>query len=92
MMKNSIGFGIGVATVALVAVTIYRKQIGQAAVATAQAVNPVNPNNIFAGGANDALSAVTGKNTTIGGSVFDAGHDTNGNPNLLGRLTDWLIL
>lgn len=41
----------------------------------AEAINPLNPNNIFAEGSNAAASAITGTNTTFGGAIYSSTHN-----------------
>jgi hypothetical protein len=78
MSLSSINVGVGLAAGAALVAILYRRQIAQAATDAAQAINPVNPDNIFAQGANAAVSAVAGKQTTIGGELYDLTHDENG--------------
>lgn len=56
---------------------------GNLLTSAANAVNPLNTNNIFAQGSNMAASAITGTDTTLGGAIYSATHqyylDTNGN-------------
>lgn len=42
----------------------------------AQAVNPLNPNNVFAGAANSAASTLSGQPNTLGGWIYDLTHTT----------------
>lgn len=64
-----VGLGIGAALVAIPLVLI---AWSKAAPAVAQAINPLNPENVFAGGANAIVASVTGDpHATVGASWWE---------------------
>jgi hypothetical protein len=57
--------------VVLVIGYVLKKQAEAAVSTVAQAVNPVNPENIFYTGASSLTSAVTGNQTSLGSQIYD---------------------
>ena len=74
-MFKSAGFGVGVGAVLLLGLWWAARRVaapGGALVSAAQAVNPLNPDNVFSSGADAAVQAMTGDaSQTLGGWVFD---------------------
>lgn len=74
---------IAVGALAIVGLTLFFKRQAKQAVEeatevvgdAAQAVNPVNPGNIFNSGVNAVVSAIAGEETTLGGVLFDVLND-----------------
>jgi hypothetical protein len=72
----------------------YGSKAVEAAKTAAEAINPVNPDNIFAAGADAVVEAVTGEqDDSIGSALYRSTHDEDGKPTgWLGRALDGLIL
>lgn len=66
--KLLIAAALGVGVIWLV------RQFPNAVSATADALNPANPDNIINQGATAAYQGVTGSTGTIGGDIYDATH------------------
>ncbi|MGI0069697.1 MAG: hypothetical protein ACREAN_05520 [Nitrosopumilaceae archaeon] len=58
-----LGLGVG----ALIIYEFVKNQVGKAA----QAVNPINPNNIFNSATNDVYQAITGSQGSIGTDIYN---------------------
>lgn len=68
-LPASVGMGIGVALVVVVAAVLIARKL---APALGQAVNPVNPDNVFHSGVNAAGAAITGDESfSLGGWFHD---------------------
>ncbi len=81
-VKNfAIGAGIlaGIGIVAYVGWKAYKAagNITGAIKGTAHALNPVNPDNIFATGANKVVSALAGRETSLGSFIYDLVHPSS---------------
>lgn len=77
----SLGLKLGIAAAALLGVYAYgRARAGQggsiadAASAAVDAVSPLNPDNVFASSVNRTVSVITGRDTNLGGEIFDFFH------------------
>lgn len=95
-----IGLGIGAAVIAALvlkkAATVGVEVIGDAA----QAINPLNQNNVINQGANSIYQAATGSKGSMGGDFYDATHggmldwggivNPTSNNNVIYRAQSWL--
>lgn len=59
----------------LLLLTYLLEKTGSLVSSAANAINPLNPNNVFAQGSNSLASYLTGTNTTLGGAIYSASHD-----------------
>lgn len=67
--------GLGVGVVVLGAVYFAGKKLLDAGAKAANAVNPLNHDNVFATSVNDVGASVTGdKDFTLGGAIYDLFH------------------
>lgn len=73
--ENLILVGIGVGLVALVAVFFAGKKALAVAATAANAVNPLNHDNVIASGVNNLGATITGDTSfTLGGALYDLTH------------------
>ncbi len=73
-MNATIKLYAGLAVVTLAALWYGQRQAAAAVKATANAVNPLNPENVFSSAANAVVSATTGRDETLGGWLYDLTH------------------
>lgn len=74
-LTDKVALGAGAAIVAVVVVIFAGRKLADTAAKAANAVNPLNHDNIFATGVNDLGANLTGdKDFTLGGWFYDFTH------------------